>query len=425
MAAMSAGIAIMEQSVKELGQAFSGAPTNISDGSMVFFNPAAMSHVQSRLVTSAGYISVPFAQFHNQSSATVSGAPLRGGDGGDFVSPSFIPNFYYVHPLTNRITFGMGFNVPFAARNSYHSDWKGRYQAIDSEVTTYNFNPSLSLKVTEKLSLGVGFNVQYLTSKFTNAIDLGTGCVGRLGTSICTPLGLSPQQSDGHISLKGDSVGFGYNVGAFYTLNSKIHLGASYRSRIVHDIDNHANFTIPKNAAILTLSNSFVDTGAQTSVTLPDNVLFGFSYRINPRWAFSADALWTHWSLIRELRTDFKSNQSDDVQPLNWRDTWRYGGGVNYFTEDGKWIFRSGFAYDETPIPNPANRSARLPDSNRYWLSVGVTYAIRQNITLHGAYAHLFFDNPTINRRGTTGELLAGKYTEQADIIGLQLDWRF
>ena len=121
----------------------------------------------------------------------------------------------------------------------------------------------------------------------------------------------------------------------------------------------------------------------------------------------------------------FQINQSDDVQPLNWRDTWRYGGGVNYFTEDGKWIFRSGFAYDETPIPNPANRSARLPDNNRYWLSVGVTYAIRQNITLHGAYAHLFFDNPTINRRGTTGELLAGKYTEQADIIGLQLDWRF
>jgi len=199
VAAMSGGIAIMEQSVKELGQAFSGAPTNVSDGSMVFFNPAAMSQVRSRLVTSAGYLLIPFAEFHNQSSTTVSGAPLRGGDGGNFVDPSMIPNFYYVHPLTNRITFGMGFNVPFAAHNSYHSDWKGRYQAIDSEVAAFNFNPSLSLKVTEKLSLGAGFNIQYLTSKFTNAIDLGTACVGGLGASVCAPQGLLPQQADGHL----------------------------------------------------------------------------------------------------------------------------------------------------------------------------------------------------------------------------------
>lgn len=417
----------MEQSVNELGQALSGAPTNIGDGSMVFFNPAVMSHVQSRLATSSGYLFAPFAEFHNQSSTTASGVPLRGGDGGNFVGPSFIPNFYYVHPLTNRIAFGMGVNVPFAALNSYHSDWKGRYQAIDSEVTTYNFNPSLSVKVTEKLSLGAGFNIQYLTSKFTNAVDLGTICMDtrELGPSVCASQGLLSQQTDGHASVKSDSVGFGYNVGTFYTLNTKIHLGASYRSRVAHHLDGHASFTVPGNAALLTRANSFVDTGTQTSVTLPDSVLFGFSYRINPRWAFSADTLWTHWSLIRELRTDFKSNQGDDVQPMNWRDTWRYAGGVNYFAEDSKWIFRTGFAYDETPIQNPENRSARLPDSNRYWLTVGATYTIRKNISIHGAYAHLFFENPTINRHGTTSEMLRGRYTEQADILGLQLEWRF
>lgn len=426
-AATGAGIAIMEQSVKELGQAFSGAPTNISDGSMVFFNPAAMSHVQSRLATSSGYIFVPFAEFHNQSSATVSGAPLRGGDGGNFVTPSFIPNFYYVHPLTNRIVFGMGINVPFAALNSFHSDWKGRYQAIDSEVTAFNFNPSVSFKATEKLSLGAGFNIQYLRSKFTNAIDFGTVCMGakELGPPACPSLGLLPQQADGHVSLKSDSVGFGYNVGAFYTLNPKIQLGASYRSRVAHDLDGHANYTVPGNASILTRSGSFIDSDARSPVTLPDNVLFGFSYHLNPRWTFSADALWTNWSLIRELRTNFESGQDPDVQPMHWRDTWRYAGGLNYATENGKWIFRTGFAYDETPIPNPQNRSARLPDSDRYWLTAGATYAFRKNIHIHAAYAHLFFVDPSINRRGITKETLNGTYTEQADIIGLQLDWRF
>jgi len=59
MPVMSAGIAVMEQSVKELGQAFSGAPTNIDDGSMVFFNPGAMSQVRGKLVSVAGYVIAP------------------------------------------------------------------------------------------------------------------------------------------------------------------------------------------------------------------------------------------------------------------------------------------------------------------------------------------------------------------------------
>ena len=30
-----------------------------------------------------------------------------------------------------------------------------------------------------------------------------------------------------------------------------------------------------------------------------------------------------------------------------------------------------------------------------------------------------------INHRGTTADVLAGKYAEQIDIGGLQMDWRF
>lgn len=176
---------------------------------------------------------------------------------------------------------------------------------------------------------------------------------------------------------------------------------------------------------MLTQKGSFIDTASSTPVTLPDNVLFGISYLIKPRWNVTADAQWTHWSLIRELRTDFQSNQMPDIQPMHWNDTWRYALGINYLTENNKWMFRTGFAYDQTPIPNPQNRSARLPDSNRYWLTAGFTYALLKNISIHGAYAHLFLDFPAINRTGVTGDTLSGKYTEQVDIIGMQLDWRF
>lgn len=418
----------MEQSAKELGQAFSGAPTNTGDGSMVFFNPGAMSQVRGRLLSISGYLIAPSATFQNSSShlsPLLGGAPLKGGNGGDSPSPVFIPNFYYVQELTKRVTFGLGINTPFGMRNSYHSDWKGRYQAIDSEIMSINFNPSLALKITEKFSLGAGFNVQYLQSKLTNAIDFGTVCLQALGLMPCASQGLLPQAADGHVSLKGDSVGFGYNFGAFYALTQDTHFGVSYRSRIAHDVQGNANFSVPGNAIALTQGNSFVDSNAHTPVTLPDNILFGFSHRLNPRWVFSADALWTHWSLIRGLRTNFSSAQPDDVQNFKWKDAWRYALGINYFSETNKWILRTGFAYDQTPVPDPQHRSPRIPDSVRYWLTAGFTYALLKNINIHGAYAHLFMDDLFINRRGPTADFLVGQYSEQINIGGLQMDWRF
>ena len=425
---MSAGIAVMEQSVKELGQAFSGAPTNIDDGSMVFFNPGAMSHVRGKLVSVAGYVIAPSATFQNSTSnlsPALGGAPLKGGNGGDSGNLAFIPNIYYVQALTKRAAFGFGFNTPFGTSNSYHSDWKGRYQAIDSEIMTINLNPSLSFKVTERFSVGAGFNVQYLKSRLTNAVDFGTACLQALqNIAGCASQDLLPQAADGHASLKGDSVGFGYNFGAFYALNQDTRFGVSYRSRIAHDVHGNANLSVPSNAMILTGSGS-IETNALTSITLPDNVLFGFSHRINPRWAFSADALWTHWSLIKELRTNFSSPRPDDVQNLKWNDTWRYAVGVNYFSETNKWIFRTGFAYDQTPVPDAQQRSARVPDNNRYWLTAGLTYALLKNVNIHAAYAHLFMNDASINNRGSTAGFLVGQYSEQINIGGLQLDWRF
>jgi len=418
----------MEQSVRELGQAFSGAPTNTEDGGMVFFNPAAMSQVRGRLISVSGYLTAPSVIFRNNTShlnPVLGGSPLQGNNGGNPGNLIGLPNFYYVHELTNRMTFGLGINMPFGMRSSYHPDWKGRYQAIDSELLTMNFNPSLSLKVSERLSVGAGFDVQYLQTKLTNAIDLGTACLKSFSLDSCASQGLLPQTADGHVSLKGDSVGFGYNFGAFYALSQDTRFGVSYRSRIAHDVQGNANFSVPGNANVLTQGNSFVDTAARTAITLPDNVLFGFSHRFNPRWAISADALWTHWSLVRELKTNFSSAQSNDVQNLKWKDTWRYAVGVNYFPETNRWVFRTGFAYDQTPVPDSRHRSPRIPDTNRYWLTAGFTYVLLKNINIHGAYAHLFMDDAFINREGATRDILIGQYSEQINIGGLQMDWRF
>ena len=426
--AQGAGFAIMEQSVKELGQAFSGAPTNTEDGSMVYFNPGAMSQVRGRLVSASGYVVVPSVSFNNSASRLsplIGGAPLKGEGGGNSAGSVFIPNFYYVQELTERFAVGLGVNVPFGMKTNYHSDWVGRYQAIESKLVTININPALSLKITEKVSFGAGFNIQYLHSKLSNAIDFGTVCLQALEPTTCASQGLLPQAADGHVALKGDSVGLGYNFGVYFTPSRDTRLGVSYRSKIDHDVQGNANFSVPGNAIALTQNGSFIDTNAKTTVTMPDNVMFGFFHRLNSRWAISADALWTRWSHVQELRTEFSSVQPDEVQSLKWQDAWRYAFGISYSPKASKWTFRSGFAYDETPIPNSRFRTPRIPDNDRYWLTAGFTYTLLNNINLHGAYAHLFLANPSINRKGATDDRLIGEFSQQIDIVGLQVDWRF
>jgi len=84
-----------------------------------------------------------------------------------------------------------------------------------------------------------------------------------------------------------------------------------------------------------------------------------------------------------------------------------------------------GFAYDQTPVPNARYRSPRIPDASRYWLTAGLTYAVMKNVNIHAAYAHLFMNDAGINHRGATADVLAGQYSEQINIGGLQMDWRF
>lgn len=275
----AAGFAIAEQSVQELGRAFSGAPTNSSDGSAVYFNPAAMSNIRGKLLSAPGYLIVPTLDFTNANSR-LGEQPLHGSSDGNSAKLALIPNLYYVHEITKLVAFGIAINTPYGLRNDYQPDWKGRYQAIDSGLSTININPAISLKLTDKLSFGAGVNVQYLQSKLTNAIDFGALCFYRLDPVTCGDLGILPQEADGGAKLKGNSVGVGYNLGILFSPNRDTRFGLSYRSRVKHEINGNASFSIPDKALIFNSNNVFDDTKAFSSTTMPDSLIFGFSHRL-------------------------------------------------------------------------------------------------------------------------------------------------
>lgn len=214
--ALASGFAILEQSVRGLGNAFSGSAA-AEDASTIFFNPAGLTRLSGKSVVGAGFYIFPSALFSNSGSTIITGTPLTGDNGGNGGESVFVPNLYTAWDISDRLKFGLGINSPFGLKTEYNEDWVGRYYAVNSKLTTININPTLAAKLTPNLSVGAGINLQYAKAELSNAIDFGLiGFSNRLRTR--------PQATDGFVELDGDDWSWGYNLGLLYELNQRSRL---------------------------------------------------------------------------------------------------------------------------------------------------------------------------------------------------------
>jgi len=424
----SAAFGIAEQSALGIGNAFSGGSASATDASTVWFNPAGMTRIQDHQLVTGLHIILPSFNFKNSGSSVLSsfgGAAIEGVNTYDAGRTAYIPNFYFIHSLANDIKLGLGINSPFGMSTKYDDDWVGRYQSIESEILTININPSIAWKFSPNLAIGVGINTQYIKATFNNKIDFTAICASvSLGATTCAALPGSAI-NDGFSQLEADDWSLGYNVGFLYDLTPHTRLGLSYRSEIHHQLKGTADFTIPITviSTIPILSIVFDDTQLISQPDMPANVSLSIDHQIDSHLTLMADATWTGWSSVPELKIQFTNpRKSDTVEELKFKDTLRLSIGATY-TTDGPWIFRTGIAFDEGASVDAHSRSARVPDNDRYWLAVGASYQLLESLSVDFGYAHLFVPDTHIQRLGSTGETLVGEYRADANIISGQIRW--
>ena len=409
--AYGSGFAIQEQSITGLGRAFAGSAAVAEDGSTIFFNPAGLTQLKQREVDAAMNIILPQSDFNNSGSRVVdlggfnglSGQPLTGNDGSgsEGGKEAFVPNFYYVHPLNDSTVLGFGVNAPFGLVTDYSETWPGRYHAVTSDMLTLNFNPSVGYKVSDKLSVGFGISLQYIEVQLTQMADLGAQ-------------GGFPQAADGKIRLEGDDWSWGYNLGLTYQIQPATRIGIAYRSKISHGLEGDGKLWTSTGTKL-------ADQNIKADIDLPENLSLAVHHQLNTQWAISADISWTRWDRFHELNIKSTGGTFDLVKPEKWHNTVRYGLGVDYQYND-KWTFRSGIAYDETPISNEF-RTARIPGNDRKWISIGASYNVSDEIIIDAGYSHLFISDPKINEIDSNGYVLAGEYDASVDLLGIQLRW--
>jgi long-chain fatty acid transport protein len=413
--ASGSGFQVRENSAAYQGTAFAGQASGNQDLSVMFANPATITQFSGSRVEAVASMIIPRAEFTGSATRVLPPTPVEGRgtdmNGGRF---AFVPAFYAMTSITPDLKAGLAITSPYGLMTGYDNDWVGRYNALRSEVTTIDVNPNVAYRVLPWLSVGVGASVQYEKATLSRALNFAF-----LGAP------------DGTFRVDGDSWGFGFNGGVLLEPLDGTRIGLAYRSQIHHRIDGEADFTVPAAAAFV-LGRAVADSDASAEIRSPATATVSLTQRLTPTLDIMADVQWTNWGFFENLIVQRDDTTALTTQPENWQNSWFGAIGLAWRVND-ELTLRTGVAYDQTPVRDEF-RTARLPDQNRYWLSVGVGYKMSDAVAFDFGYTHVFIQNNTRIDETTpgadglptpTGARLTGTYDAAIDILAASLKFRF
>ncbi len=398
--ANAAGFQLTENSTVSMGRAFGGAGVVGDDLSAIANNAAGMSLFKGDIAVQGG---TTLVNLRAPLEATINDVVPA-----DAVATSLsaIPQGYAVKRINDKMTVGFGISTPFGLESEYDMDWGNGYGGlfgVRSYIATVDFNPSVSYKVTDKLSVGMGLSAQYLKAVLTSN-----------NIPVTNPFGGADIPS--YFKVKGDSWGFGYDIGAMYEFNDNTRVGLSYRSKVDHDVEG---------TTYVGAYNTDVD-GTTANVVLPETVILSGFHKVNDKFGLSGIVKWTNWSRFQELAI-YNPQMDPSITPENWRDTWSAGVGVDYYANQDLTL-RFGLGYDMGAVDSPEFRTARIPDSDRIQLGLGASWKYNESITVDFGYMHLFMLDADIVHPASTAAgapVLSGTFEPYADLFSVAVQIKF
>ncbi|MDB6164264.1 MAG: hypothetical protein JWL98_1696 [Xanthomonadaceae bacterium] len=426
--ASASGFQLRENSVKNLGRANAGTAVANDDASVVSNNPAAMVNLDKTTIqVDATDINLD-ANFTG-GGTTALGTPLNGGNGGDPGAPKVVPAIAVVVPV-GSLRFGFSVGAPFGLKTQYDADWVGRYNAINSDVKTVDFNFSAAWAINEHFSLGAGVIYQRTNVTLSNAIDFGTAlCAGSGNPANCfnPAFPFHPQGQDGMVEVKGDDNSYGWLLGAQWKPTENFAIGYSHHSKISHTLTGNADFTMPASVAATFGAlgvTAYNDGAIYAPLTTPSIDTLSARWDINKQFRLLADIQRTGWNSLQQVAVYRESGAPlGPAEPFHWSNTTYFGVGGEWDMSD-QFTFRAGIAHDESPT-NDQTRTPRLPDNTRMLYSVGATWHASDALSIDAAFQRISIDSPTVNVTSSSGSHLVGQFDGHANLFGVAAQYRF
>jgi long-chain fatty acid transport protein len=415
--AHAAGFALKEQSAIDQGASFAGSAARADDPSTLFFNPAGMTQLPGYQVSVSGSLILPQANL-DSGSASINTArgpfPLGGTVGNNATLQALLGSLYATAEITPDWHVGLAVSSPYGLTTKYDTSSVARYYALTSYLRTYNITPSVAWQALPELSLSAGLQIQVADARLSNAVDFGT-----LGAGLRLP-GFRPGQNNGDATLKGDDTALGWQVGALYEPVKGTRVGFDYRSAVFHTLSGSINFQgVPRPFSALP---NFQGAAATAKLATPDVYSLGLAQDIGD-FTVLAEIDYTMWSRFQNLQAIWSTGSTLTVE--NWHNSVMASLGADWRVAPD-WTLRAGVAFDQTPVSS-AERTPRIPDADRYWLSVGATWKPMPRLAISAAYSHIFVSSSQVNLvdagPGTpnfTRGNLSANYSGQINILSLQ-----
>jgi long-chain fatty acid transport protein len=405
------GFSLNEQSASAMGTANAGSAANPENATTVYFNPAGMSQLEGTNISfGAAILDIDAeakggARANNQLPSALPQSAVQGTTGGDIADPALLPNLYLTHEVSDSIDVGFGIHAPYGLAADYDDNFVGRYFADKTELTALSFTPAISVNNGQGLSMGAGLNVLYVEGKLTKFVD-NSGTIAQAGSNVVpgTPV-------QGYADIEGDDVAVTFQVGFLYELNSQTQIGLKAQTGTELELKGDAKFT---DFAAVDPSSGFVGAidstePANVPLAIPESVTASILHRLNDEFTILAGATYARWSRFesldiygrdssKPLTSNSPGGMPDQLThiPEEWKNTWQLNvGGIYQATPE--WAFKAGYAWDESPVDQYV--TARIPSSDRHWLTLGAQWKPAQSgWTIDAAVGTLLFtEDPEVS----------------------------
>jgi long-chain fatty acid transport protein len=430
------GFALYEGSAR--GNALGGGLVGRADDpSALFFNPAGITQLPGLQMMAGATAVMP--------STDISGTNVYDGkttkDDSEF-NAAFPPHLYASYQALDKLWLGLGIFSRFGLLSEFDDEWFGRYNSHHAEVLSSSINPNVAFKLTDDLSVAMGFSAMWFDIKLEQKID-GTGVFlqsgqGRVLEALGVPANINDPRTDAldiNQELNADDFGYGLNIALHYKPFDWMAAGFSYRSQVRQNLEGDADFTksalfssIPGTAAL------FNDTDASGSITLPDMYFAGLAFYPLDRLSLELGVVHTKWSTYDALTIKYE-NPIIDVpggpgpviavvsKEKNWNDVWRYNFGAEYRALD--WLdLRFAYVFDESPVPDDTV-DYLVPADDRHLYNFGLGLHFNE-LGLDLSYTYLDIEDRSVSQRQIQDGVLESELENgEAHLIGLSLSYRF
>ena len=410
-AAHAAGFMLTEQSAGALGRAYAGVGVDGTDISGVYYNPATMTlHPGTQI--QAGFVAVGLDLAFESNDGRVT-------ENGQYNTQA-IPHGYISHQINDSMWVGLAMTVPFGMGTEYDDNWEYGNRGISAEVLTFDFNPNVAWKVSDKLSLGAGMSIQYAAAdlKMRDEVKSGDQSLGTVNGEV-----------------DADSWAWGFNVGLMWSPLDNLRFGLSYRSKINHNADGDFTISNPNNEILgggFLQSQGLLNNARSASATIstPAWLMATAAWDVNELLSLYATFRWTDWSSFDTL--DIKSSAlnatHNGVKTVenHWQDTYLVSVGADLrFTN--WWTFRAGIGYETSAVDDPKYRTSIIPDADRLWLALGSSFKATENMQIDVSAAWLHgIGERNLWDKDTAGGTEVGKFEDlDAYLFGVQLVYKF